>query len=145
MNKPIQSYYSIKERYDKGLPIHGKNLVDSGILNYNVVLTCLRRLGFLKKIKNGKCYLKELSNIELMAFSDEYSKYKGEINERKNEEENDQSKKESNKDFVSNSENLKYFPIGGIENYKDDEILAELKKRGYEGELFLTVKQKINF
>jgi hypothetical protein len=141
MNKPIKSYYSIKERYDKGLPIHGKNLVDSGILNYNVVLTCLRRLGFLKKIKNGKCYLKELSNIELMALSDEYSKYKGEINERKNEEEvNSVPEKE-----IDNYELLKYFPIGGIENYKDDEILAELKKRGYEGELFLTVKQKINF
>jgi len=148
MNKPISSYYAIKERYDKGLPIHGKNLVDSGILNYSVVLTCLRKLGFLERKGGGKFYLKNLSNIELMALSDQYSKYRGEINEKRKEEKPEQQilyPKQNNLEYIDNAELLKYFPVGGIETYTDEEILAELKKRGYEGQLFLTVKQKVQF
>ena len=73
-NKTIQSYYDIKERFDKGLPIDTRSLIDSGILNYSAIITCLKRLGFLRKIKNGIFDLKNLSHIELMALSDEYFK-----------------------------------------------------------------------
>lgn len=152
-NKTIQSYYDIKERFDKGLPIDTRSLIDSGILNYSAIITCLKRLGFLRKIKNGVFDLKNLSHIELMALSDEYFKYKEERNYMNKKQKEKQKEKESTieeqeeNDFDTHF-NLKRVSVLemklNISDYSDEEILAELKKRGYEGALYVVKKQKIN-
>lgn len=153
MNKPIQSYYLIKEMIDSGKTINKQSLEEKRIFHYWTAIKALKNLGFLNKPRRDIFVLRNLSHIELMAYSDEFFKL---VDEKKNylktmRKEKKQEKimkevfgKEPIENEIDNYELLKHFPVGGIEKYSDEEILTELKKRGYEGELFIVKKQKIN-
>ena len=157
VSREASSYYLLKDQYDKGLFKRRSDLIGSQVYEYHTALKVLTDLGFLKKVNSEYC-LKDLSNIELMLFVNEFEKEiiikndnKTKVRRKKAELKESvvlefiDPEKTINDDFVDINSALKYFPVAGLKNYTDEEILAELKKRGYEGDLYLIIKQKVKF
>jgi hypothetical protein len=164
VSREASSYYLLKDQYDKGLFKRRSDLIGSQVYEYHTALKVLTDLGFLKKV-NSEYYLKDLSDMELMLFINELEKEiiikndnKTKVRRKKAELkenivlESINPEKESN-EYVSDNEdfNSRIFKSVSvlemklnISDYSDEEILAELKKRGYEGELYVVKKQKIN-
>jgi hypothetical protein len=163
ISREASSYYLLKDQIDKGLFKRRTDLIGSQVYEYDTALKVLTDLGFLKKVNSGY-YLKDLSDMELMLFVNEFQKEiiikndnrtkfrrkKAEIKENVVLESID-PEKEINEDFSDNEDfNSHIFKSVSvlemklnISDYSDEQILAELKKRGYEGELFILVKQKV--
>lgn len=160
ISREASSYYLLKDKYDKGLFKRRSDLIGSQVYEYHTALKVLTNLGFLKKY-NGEYCLKDLSDIELMLFVNEFQKEiiikndnKKEVRKRKEklkvspfeeqEESTIEEQEENDFDTHFNINRISLFDVKlNISDYSDEQILAELKKRGYEGELFILVKQKV--